>query len=166
MNYRGGAFCEEHEILFGNRCRIRDCQSSKVVGTQACQRHQSQWCKYKLEHSHSALAGVRRQLQRSDENTPWQPNLNQRPARAHDNDDDDEPPPRAHYFGPGKFYYVETICAPCGVVIAWTKFDRSESPTKILNFLASVYPTQASHRSYICIDKACRVLCTAIANQT
>jgi hypothetical protein len=59
---------------------------------------------------------------------------------------------------------VETICAPCGIVIAWTKFAKSESPTNILNFLETVYPTEESHPDYICIDKACLVLCTAIAN--
>ena len=71
-----------------------------------------------------------------------------------------------HYFGPGKFYCVETICAPCGVVIAWTKFDKSESPTNILKFLESVYPTEESQPAYICIDKACQVLWTAVSNKS
>ncbi|KAF8884939.1 hypothetical protein CPB84DRAFT_1964902 [Gymnopilus junonius] len=51
-----------------------------------------------------------------------------------------------------------------GVVIAWTKFAHSESTTNILNFLASVYPTQDSWPDYICIDKACQVLATAVIN--
>ena len=59
---------------------------------------------------------------------------------------------------------VETICAPCDVVIAWAKFANSESPTNILNFLESVYPTEDSRPDYICIDKACLVLQTAIVN--
>ena len=75
-------------------------------------------------------------------------------------------PPRKHYFGPNRFYCVETICAPCGTVIAWTKFAKSESPTKILNFLASVYPIEESRPDYICIDKGCLVLRTAIANKS
>jgi hypothetical protein len=61
---------------------------------------------------------------------------------------------------------VETITAPCGVVIAWTKFAKSESPTNILNFLLSVYPTAELRPDYICIDKACLVLRTAIAGGT
>ena len=61
---------------------------------------------------------------------------------------------------------METICAPCGVVIAWTKIDKSESPTNILNFLNQVYPTEESRPNYICIDKACQVLRTAIANKS
>jgi len=69
-----------------------------------------------------------------------------------------------NYFTPGRFYCVETICAPCGVVIAWAKFDKAESPTNILNFLANVYPNEPSRPDYICIDKACQVLRTAIAN--
>ena len=66
--------------------------------------------------------------------------------------------------GRGGKVLVETICAPCGAVIAWTKFDKSESETQILKFLVSVYPTEESRPDYICIDKACRVLCTAISN--
>ncbi|KAF8813279.1 hypothetical protein BYT27DRAFT_7220452 [Phlegmacium glaucopus] len=69
-------------------------------------------------------------LRRSGETMPWQ---------------------SEDYFSPNRFYCVETICAPCGAVIAWTKFAKSESPTHILNFLASVYPT-------------CLVLCTCIIN--
>ena len=80
----------------------------------------------------------------------------------------DEPQPEIqrpkNYFSPGRFYCVETICAPCGAVIAWTKFDKSESETQILKFLESVYPTEESRPDYICIDKACRVLRTAISN--
>lgn len=49
-------------------------------------------------------------------------------------------------------------------MIAWTKFAKAESPTNILEFLESVYPTQESRPDYICIDKACLVLRTAIAN--
>ena len=81
-------------------------------------------------------------LQRPEERNPWQPGLH-RTIQPHDDDDDVEVPQK-HYFGPAKFYCIETICAPCGVVIAWTKFDRSESPTNILNFLARVYPTEES----------------------
>ncbi|KAF8876467.1 hypothetical protein BD779DRAFT_1412368, partial [Infundibulicybe gibba] len=73
---------------------------------------------------------------------------------------------RHNYFGPSRFYCVETICAPCGVVIAWTKFDKAESPTNILQFLEDVYPTEESRPAYICIDKACLVLRTSIANKS
>ncbi|PPQ91507.1 hypothetical protein CVT25_007823 [Psilocybe cyanescens] len=47
---------------------------------------------------------------------------------------------------------------------AWTKFDRSESTTNILKFLQSVYKTKESHPDYICIDKECQVLQTAVTN--
>jgi hypothetical protein len=71
-------------------------------------------------------------LQRPNEINPWQPGLC-RTFQPHDDGNEVEIP-RKHYFGPGQFYCVETICAPCGVVIAWTKFDKLESPTNILNF--------------------------------
>ena len=57
-------------------------------------------------------------------------------------------------------------CAPCGVVIAWTRFAKSESPTNILNFLGSVYQTEDSRPDYVCIDKDCEVLATAVANRS
>ena len=104
-------------------------------------------------------------LQRPQELHPWQniQNLQVHPRQRHD--DDDTPPPRIkHFFSPARSYCVETVVAPCGVVIAWTKFYRSESPTNILNFLEALYPTPESRPAYICIDKACSVLRSAIAN--
>jgi hypothetical protein len=100
-------------------------------------------------------------LQRPNEILPWQPTV-QRNRQPHD-----EPTPdiqRNKYFTPNHFYCVETICAPCGVVIAWTKFAKSESPANILKFLKSVYPTEESRPDYICIDIACLVLHSAITN--
>ena len=70
----------------------------------------------------------------------------------------DEPiPDREHknYFSAPGSYCVETICAPCGVVIAWAKFPKAESPTNILAFLENVLQTEESRPDYICIDKAC-----------
>jgi hypothetical protein len=102
-------------------------------------------------------------LQRPGENHPWQPNRRGSNPQQHD-DPNADPPPSPNYFSPARFYCVETICAPCGVVIARTKFAKSESPTNILNFLGSVYPTEESRPSYICIDKGCQVLQTAVTN--
>jgi hypothetical protein len=74
--------------------------------------------------------------------------------------------PVSNYLSAPRFYCVETLCAPCGVVIAWTKFSKAESPTNILQFLQKVYPTEESRPAYICIDKACLVLRTSIANKS
>ena len=106
---------------------------------------------------------MRRVLQHPDEHMPWQSAAN-RTAQSHDQPSADEEMQRAHYFSPSCFYCIETICAPCGVVIAWAKFAKSESPTNILRFLESVYPTEISRPDYICIDKGCLVLRTSIAN--
>jgi len=65
---------------------------------------------------------------------------------------------------PCQFYCVETICAPCGTVIAWAKFANSESPTSIMQFLKTVYPAKESRPDYICIDKACLVVSHGIAS--
>ena len=75
-------------------------------------------------------------------------------------------PEREHknYFSVPRFYCVETICAPCGVV-AWAKFPKAESPTNILAFLENVFQTEESRPDSICIDKACLVLrTTALRN--
>ncbi|KIK05244.1 hypothetical protein K443DRAFT_91551, partial [Laccaria amethystina LaAM-08-1] len=65
---------------------------------------------------------------------------------------------------PSQFYCVEIMCAPCGLVIAWTKLDKAESSTNILNWLeTTVYPTEESPPVCICID-TCLVLQNAIAN--
>jgi hypothetical protein len=161
-NSRGGTFCAYHEHLHGAKCRVKNCNVEKIAGTQACEGHQEQWNKHVQHHKRNKFAGARRMLQRQNETLPWQPII-QTNHQPHD----DEPTvdnPRDNYFTPNRFYCVETICAPCGAVIAWAKFAKSESPTNILTFLESVYPTEESRPDYICIDKACQVLRTAIVN--
>ena len=140
---------------------MRDCHNQKVSGTQACEQHKREWDKHAQNHTHQSFHGARRMLRRPGESLPWQPAAHVN-LQAHD-----EPTPeaqRGNYFSPSRFYCVETICAPCGTVIAWAKFVKSESPSNILQFLESVYPTEESWPDYICIDKACLVLQTAISN--
>ena len=50
------------------------------------------------------------------------------------------------------------------MVIAWTKFAKSESSTKGLKFLKDTYPQKNTRPDYICIDKACVVLRTSLTN--
>ena len=102
-------------------------------------------------------------LKKPAEELPW--NTASEPfSQPHDELAPD--PERGNYFTPSRVYCIETICAPCGVVIAWARFTKSESPSNILAFLESVYPTEESHPDYICIDKACIVLCTAVSNES
>ena len=159
-NARGGVFCQFHDAQYGAKCHMRGCTSTKKSGTQACNEHQGEWKKYLHSRSKQSLAGVKRMLQRPAEVLPWQSST-ERPAQPHD-----QPTPETqgkHYFSSSRFYCV-TICSPCGGVVAWTKFDKAESPTNILNWLESIYLTEESRPDYICIDKACLVLQTAIAN--
>jgi hypothetical protein len=123
--------------------------------------HKPEWDKYVFQHSRQNLAGIKRKLQRPAENLEWNPATIET-VQPHD----EEAPEivHKHYFGPARFYCIETICAPCGVVIGWDKFAKSESPTKILRFLNNMYPTENSRPDYICIDKACLVLRTAATN--
>jgi hypothetical protein len=98
---------------------------------------------------------------RPGEQLPWEPVVN---AKTQHHDEEATEVERTNYFTPQQFYCVETICAPCGVVIAWAKFANAESPTNILKFLESTYSTEESQPDYICIDKGCMLLHTAIAN--
>ena len=162
VNARGGSFCAIHEGAYGSKCRVVGCHNDKIHPTQACLQHKSEWDKHIHNRSPGALAGVRRMLRRPGENLDWLPNLQQN-LLPHDGP---IPPEREnkHYFSPNRFYCVETVCAPCGTVIAWSKFAKSESPTKIMDFLNRIYPTKESRPAYICIDKACSVLKFIINN--
>ena len=102
-------------------------------------------------------------LQCPGENNPWEPNHRGPNPQQHD-DPNAEPQETPNCFCAGGFYCVATIVAPCGVVIAWTKLPKSESPTNILIFLGKIYPTEESRPDYICIDKGCQVLESAVAN--
>ncbi|TFK31937.1 hypothetical protein BDQ12DRAFT_701384 [Crucibulum laeve] len=155
-NAHGGVFCAFHKNQYGSECCWHTCEDQKLSGTQSCLQHQPQWKKYIQSHSHANLL--------VGEQMSWQISTSQN-AQAHD---EETPPdrPKDHYFGPSKFYCVETICAPCGVVIAWDLFDRSESATQILDFLERIFPKEESRPTYICIDKACLVLQSAISNQS
>ena len=77
-------------------------------------------------------------LQRPQELQPWQ-NAQNHPHQPHDVEHTEHV--RKHFFSPACSYSVETVVSPCGVVIAWTKLEKSESPTKILNYLATIYST-------------------------
>ncbi|KAJ8495216.1 hypothetical protein ONZ45_g12949 [Pleurotus djamor] len=83
-------------------------------------------------------------------------------AESHPHDDGtlDQPSGTSYnnYFSAPRFYCVETICAPCGTVIAWRKFAKSESESKILKFLQDVYAEPSSRPSYVAIDKGCSLL--------
>ena len=155
QNARGGVYCALHENQFGGLCHMANCSNVKVQGTQACQQHQHAWQRFVTNHRQHALGGYRRALRRPDETLPWMPQLT---ANVQPHDENQERQRRANNFTPPRFYCVETICAPCGVVIAWAKFAKSESPTNIMSFLEKVYPTEESRPSYVCIDKACLVL--------
>ena len=161
MNSRGGVFCELHQNQFGTRCHVQDCTNFKVAKTKACLIHQDLWTKHVQKHTRQTFPGARRVFQQPN-TQPWL-QTNQTTQPAHDEPVEEELQWKT-YFSPSRFYCVETICAPCGVVIAWAKFPKSESPTNILAFLESVFPTEESRPDYICIDKACAVLRTAIVN--
>jgi hypothetical protein len=145
---------------------MHDCNNWKVTGTKACEIHQREWNKHIQTHNKQSFYGAKRMVHRQGENLPWHAAAESNTQPHDDSEPTAERQRKNHYFSPARFYCVETICAPCGVVIAWAKFAKSESPTNILEFLQSVFPTEDSRPDYICIDKACVVLRTAIANNS
>ncbi|KAF9057269.1 hypothetical protein BJ165DRAFT_1411608 [Panaeolus papilionaceus] len=155
-NHRGESFCITHVNEWANRCRVVDCRSDLIPNTYACAQHQPLWKKHQYQHSKTYLSGLR-------QHEEWQPQLRDQHQQQHDDNNEDNDTQK-HYFGSSRFYCVETICAPCGAVIAWTLFSKAESPTSILEFLADVYPTPEERPDFICIDKAstdqlCRTFC-------
>ena len=150
-----------HKEQHGSKCLVKNCSNEKVTGTQACQQHSEEWKRHDLRVKHRSLPGFRQMTQRRNESLSWVPNED-RQSHPHDVEPADRS--RKSYFNAARFYCVETICNPCGVVVGWTKFAKAESPTNILSFLEDVFPTEESRPDYICIDKACLVLRTAIRN--
>ncbi|KAH6918845.1 hypothetical protein BKA70DRAFT_1416837 [Coprinopsis sp. MPI-PUGE-AT-0042] len=159
-NYRGESYCDDHVVELGHLCRVAGCQRPRVEETKACRQHQAEWNAHVATHNKSHLAGVKRIIRNPGEALPWQNHQDGAP-NPHDQPDAGVPL-RKNYFAPGKFYCVETLCAPCGVPIAWKLFDKSESPTNIINFLDDVYPVPTPRPNFIAIDKACIVLKTLI----
>ncbi|KAF8989467.1 hypothetical protein BDQ17DRAFT_1393288 [Cyathus striatus] len=148
-------------------CAYEDC-SVKLANAHTgvfCLRHESQheglqnWFNHITQFGRQSVLGIRRIIRRSvEEGAPaWMHWLNRRNNQPHD-----VPAGYAQesgdYFVAPQFYCVETLCAPCGVVIAWTKFAKSEGASQIMDFLEDIYPTPESRPSYVCIDKACVVL--------
>ena len=133
------------------------CENERVTSTKACLQHAGVWQKHLKEKSKSTLSGIRRIIKRPGEVLPWQQRRNRTSQNQPHDEDHSEAELRRHYFSPNRFYCVETVCAPCGIVIGWTLFDRSESESKILNWLEELYPEEEDRPSYIAIDKACRV---------
>ncbi len=134
-----------------------------VESTLACQAHQEKWQRFQKYHRTRQLSGYRRAQRHSDDSWPWMAEI-PRANNDQPHDQDIVNNERRDCFIPSRTYCVETICAPCGVVVAWANFPKAESPTNILNFLEQVYPTEESQPSYICVDKACLVLRTSVSN--
>jgi hypothetical protein len=145
------------------------CSKDKIQGTQACAEHVADWKKSIHDRSKATINGIRRVLQRPGERQEWQNVPDAAIQRPHDDEVETENPQptikRKTYFSPNRSYCVETACSPCGVVIAWTKFPKSESPTNILNWLDELFPNKEDRPSYICIDKACQVFKTAVGSE-
>ncbi|KAF8988992.1 hypothetical protein BDQ17DRAFT_1257340 [Cyathus striatus] len=158
-NARTGVFCLMHESQHEGRCRIKTCYNAKEPNSQACVNHRQRWYDHVIRFGRQSVLGVRRIIRRTEEEggPAWLRQLRRRNNPPHDQPNNETQEPD-NYFTAPRFYCVETICAPCGVVIAWTKFVKSEGAAQIMDFLEDVYPTQESRPSYVCIDKACVVL--------
>src|SRR6266704_2316591 len=163
LNAQGGSFCAVHEIEYGDKCQIVGCTRMRESDTQACSTHAAQWKTNVNQKSKSTLSGLQHII-RTGAQEPWQRGPNNHSTQPHDADHPEEQECK-NYFSPNRWYCVETMCAPCGVVLAWTKFAKSESPTNILGWFKEVYLLQEDRPAYVCIDKACVVMKTAIIDR-
>lgn len=164
LNAQTGVFCKAHQDEMGVCCRMKECVRVKVAGTQACVDHQEQWRVYRARYANTSLLGVQRMLRRAqEERQEWLPRVADAEGLEHDNLEEQEVEEVSgtkykNYFSAPRFSCVETICAPCGVVIAWRKFAKAEGVAKILRFLEDIYADPSSRPSYIAIDKGCALL--------
>lgn len=162
---KGAVFCAYHERQCDNLCRMHNCNNQKLESTHTCAQHQNQWVRHINKYGRQSLLGIRQLIRCTEEESlDWLPPIN-RQVQQHDAEPTTSNQ-RDNYFTAPHFYCVETICAPCGTVIAWTLFDKAESPTNILTWLDEVYPTPELRPDFICIDKACMILRTAISNRS
>ncbi|KAF9497287.1 hypothetical protein BDN71DRAFT_1545421 [Pleurotus eryngii] len=141
-------------LLWLAMMRIMLCQTMR-----ACQEHQPQWARFRRQYANTSLLGIQWMLRRAqEERQPWLLRAGEEEALGHDDLEEQENEEVSgtkynNYFSAPRFYCVETLCAPCGVVIAWCKFAKAEGVAKILQFLEDIYPNIHSHPSYIAIDK-------------
>ncbi|KAF9490882.1 hypothetical protein BDN71DRAFT_1521275 [Pleurotus eryngii] len=136
-NAQTGVFCKKHAERIKNKCHMKGCGKVKVGDTKACQDHQEQWATFHRRYANTLL-GVQRILRRAqEERQEWLPHAAEAEELEHDNLEEQEVEEVSgtkyhNYFSASRYYCVETICAPCGVVLAWRKFAKSEGVAKIL----------------------------------
>ncbi|EJD32917.1 hypothetical protein AURDEDRAFT_77376, partial [Auricularia subglabra TFB-10046 SS5] len=155
-----GVFCAEHFLAFGNKCHVRGCSADLHGTTRACTNHQAEWKEHQERFARQSVIGMRRRIRQANTDPrEWNPNQRTRPnAPAHDDDGEPILPARKNFFAPGRWYCLELMVAPCGMPVAFELFDKSESPTKIINFIEKHHPTPGTKSQYYIIDKACMVL--------
>ncbi|KAH6885560.1 hypothetical protein BKA70DRAFT_1123965, partial [Coprinopsis sp. MPI-PUGE-AT-0042] len=121
-NNRVESYCEKHVREFGHFCRIIECRALAKTGTRACELHAPEWKHYQASASRSSSSGVKRMIHRPGEQQPWQE------SHEHSENPHDQPDPQPHqpkhYFAASRYYCVETLCAPCGVIEAWSLFAK------------------------------------------
>ncbi|KAF9488929.1 hypothetical protein BDN71DRAFT_1484993 [Pleurotus eryngii] len=144
-------------IVMGPRhCAMEGCEAGLQNAQTGvfCKKHVE---KMKKKCHMKGCGKAKRMLRRAqEERQEWLPAGGEVEAVEHDNLEEQEV--EENYFFAPRSYCMETICAPCGVVLAWCKFAKAEGVAKILKFLEDVYPDSASCPSYIAIDKGCALL--------
>ncbi|KAF9496404.1 hypothetical protein BDN71DRAFT_1505718 [Pleurotus eryngii] len=164
LNAQTEVFCEEREEAMAGRCWMKNCDQDKIGDTQACQEHQPQWARFCRQYANTLLLGIQQMLRRAQkERQPWLPCAGEEEALEHDDLEEQENEEVSgtkynNYFSASRFYCVETLCAPYGVVIAWHKFAKAEGVAKILQFFEDIYSNTHFCPSYIAIDKGCALL--------
>jgi CxC6 like cysteine cluster associated with KDZ transposases len=58
-NACGGVFCSVHDLEYGAKCRVHNCLSPKISGTQACHQHKEEWSKYEFHCKPAIYSGMK-----------------------------------------------------------------------------------------------------------
>jgi hypothetical protein len=155
-------YCEDHLRLHGHECHIRGCSEPLVGDTRVCNNpaHQQAWKQHRKRFAVQSHMSARRVIARRPlEAAPWRPDIPNQVHPAHDEPEGEEHASQySHYFVAGHFWCVETMMRPCGVVLAWDLWDKSESVSKIAAFIQKHHPTPETKAAYYAIDKGCQLL--------
>jgi len=152
-----------HEITHGNLCCMHDCDRQKVAPSHTCAIHQNYWHQHIIRHGGNHCLDSSLIRRSEEEHVEWLPQRTWQLATT--------------WWGWNFQKGRRTIILYLLIFIVWKPFvlhmmlcmlghclTNLNPQHKSWKFLEAAYPTPDVRPDYICIDKGCKVLCTAIVN--
>jgi len=157
INARGEAFCATYVTLYAKKCCIVGCGHIKVEDTQACHLHQSEWIRHKQSRTKSTLAGFCRSLNYQGENFLGMKELNVK--SSHMIMERHQKLSQKTILALLDFIVLKQSVLHVGLLLHGKNLLNQNQ-----KFLAQTFPNKETRPDYVCIDKACTVLKTSLAN--